>query len=112
MPSWSRTGSEARLATGASGAAAARPQSGRCVASATHAWLALTLAPQDIAKETAQGLVILFILERLYLTRPVSWMEDHIDYLSCQALFFRHSGLSLLQQTKLLYSYKRRISDN
>ena len=67
---------------------------------------------KDIAKETAQGLVILFILERLYLTRPVSWIEDHVDYLSLQALFFRDAGLSMMQQFRLLYTFKRRISDN
>ena len=87
---------------------------------------------QEIGKEVAKGLVILFILERLYLTRPVSWLEEvraarpvlrvvradacspppqHVDYLSLQALFFRHSGLSLLGQARLLYTYKRRISD-
>ena len=67
---------------------------------------------QEIVKEAMQGLVILVILERMYLTRPAAWLESHVDYLSCQALFYSHPGMSLLQQTKLLYSYKRRISDD
>ena len=30
---------------------------------------------QDIAKQVAIGLVIITLLERLQLTRPVSWLE-------------------------------------
>jgi hypothetical protein len=46
---------------------------------------------QDIAKELATGLVILVILERVYLTRPVAWLEEHVDYLSLQV---RHALLA------------------
>ena len=66
---------------------------------------------QDIAKEAAKGVVILMILERLHVTRPVSWLEEHIDYLSVQALFFEEKGLSLYQQTKLLFEFRKRIAD-
>jgi hypothetical protein len=66
---------------------------------------------QDIAKELAKGLLILLLLERFYLTRPAAWLEHHVDYLSCQPLFFSHSGLSWLQQARLLYTYKRRIEE-
>ena len=66
---------------------------------------------QDIAKEAAKGVVILLILERLHVTRPVSWLEDHVDYLSTQALLFEEKGLSLFQQTKLLFEYRKRIAD-
>ena len=67
---------------------------------------------QDILKEAGKALLLLVILERLYMTRPVTWLEQHVDYLSCQALLFRHTGLSLLQQARLLYTYKRRITDD
>jgi hypothetical protein len=30
---------------------------------------------QDIVKEAVKGVIILAILERLFLTRPVSWLE-------------------------------------
>ena len=30
---------------------------------------------QDIVKEAVKGIIILAILERLFLTRPVSWLE-------------------------------------
>ena len=32
---------------------------------------------QDILKEAVKGMVILAILERLHLTRPVNWLEEH-----------------------------------
>ena len=32
---------------------------------------------QDILKEAFKGMVILAILERLHLTRPVNWLEEH-----------------------------------
>ena len=32
---------------------------------------------QDILKEVVKGMVILAILERLHLTRPVNWLEEH-----------------------------------
>ena len=67
---------------------------------------------QDIAKETAKGLVILAVLERLHITRPLSWLEDHLDYLSVQALLFRENGrLNSFQASKLIYSFRRRIGD-
>lgn len=66
---------------------------------------------QDIAKEALQGVIILLILERLFLTRPVSWMETHVDYLSCQALLFGREKMSLLQQTRLVHRFRTRISD-
>jgi hypothetical protein len=37
---------------------------------------------KDIATEAAKAAVILFVLERLFLTRNASWLEEHIDYLS------------------------------
>jgi hypothetical protein len=32
---------------------------------------------QDILKEVVKGMIILAILERLHLTRPVNWLEEH-----------------------------------
>ncbi len=74
------------------------------------------------------------ILERLCLTRPSSWMESHMDYLSvqarvhaarplllqtaadscvplAQALLWDKVKLNLWQQTRLLFSFQKRISD-
>ena len=66
---------------------------------------------QDMAKEAGRGILILVILETLMLTRQVSWLEEHIDYLSCAALLLRAKRLSLYQQTRLFFTYRSRISD-
>ena len=52
-----------------------------------HAGMGAAAEWKDILKEAAKGVLILAILERLHLTRPVSWLEDHSAYgvLSCAA---------------------------
>ena len=92
---------------------------------------------KDISTEAAKTIVILAILERMHVTKSVSWLEDvrallaapmrvlclrnsdatvrsplqHIDYMSTQALLFQHVGLSMYQQTKLFYTFRTRICD-
>lgn len=36
---------------------------------------------RDVAREALKGAAILAILETLYLTRNIHWLEDHVDYL-------------------------------
>ncbi len=66
---------------------------------------------QDILKEAVKGAIILAILERLRLTRPVNWLEEHVDYYSVQALLFQEKEMTLFQQTRLFFSYRSRIAD-
>jgi hypothetical protein len=40
---------------------------------------------KDIVTEAAKAAILLAILERLFLTRPASWVESNVDYLSTQA---------------------------
>ena len=65
---------------------------------------------KDIFIETLKAAVILVILERLFLTRPASWLEEHIDYYSIQALLYKRAGLSVWQQTKLFFQHTKRLS--
>jgi hypothetical protein len=39
---------------------------------------------QDIVHEVVKAIVVMLILERLFISSPVGWMEEHIDYLSVQ----------------------------
>jgi hypothetical protein len=60
---------------------------------------------------------------RLRTTSHASWRiracfrasrqpQEHVDYLSLQALLFeRNTGLNLYQQTRLLYAFQRRVAD-
>ena len=43
---------------------------------------------RDVLKEALNGALVLVVLETLYLTRNVHWLEEHIDLLSLQALLF------------------------
>ena len=43
---------------------------------------------QDIAKEAFKAVFIMLILERLFISSPVGWIEEHIDYLSVQVRSF------------------------
>ena len=86
---------------------------------------------RDIVKEAAKGMLILILLETLMLTRDSSWMEvgrracalcdcavsltlqalqDHVDYLSCQALMFGRASSNLFSQAKLVFIRSRRLS--
>lgn len=92
----------------------------------------------DIVHETLKGAFVMVLMERLFLTRNTSWLEarrmrdahdserahadavrapvlslyaqDHIDYLSLQALLFKRSGLSFVQQARLLFAHSKRVS--
>ena len=66
---------------------------------------------KGIAREALVTVLFLVVLETLHLTRSVTWIEEHADYLSLQTLLMRHTQLSLLQQTRLLYAFQSRLSD-
>jgi hypothetical protein len=57
------------------------------------------------------AVAVVAIAERLHLTRPVSWLEDHVDYMSTSALLLEHGGLSFFQELRLLFTFRRRLSD-
>ena len=65
---------------------------------------------KDIAVEAVKATVIMIILERLFLTRNSAWLEEHMDYLSIQALLFKRGGLSTFQQTRLFFRYTKRLA--
>lgn len=85
---------------------------------------------KDIVQEAAKGMVILVVMETLMLTRDSSWLEvrwgqargallcvgslcvcvqDHVDYLCCQALMFGRASTSLFSQAKLIFIRSRRL---
>jgi hypothetical protein len=66
---------------------------------------------RDVARQAAMAVAVVAIAERLHLTRPVSWLEDHVDYMSTSALLLEHGGLSFFQELRLLFTFRRRLSD-
>ena len=65
---------------------------------------------KEIGREALKAAIVLAIMERLFLTRNSSWLEEHLDYYSLQALLFKRAGLSIWQQTKLFFSHTKRLS--
>ena len=44
---------------------------------------------KDIVQEALKAAIIMLVLERLYVSSPIAWMEDHIDFLSVQAVMLQ-----------------------
>ena len=66
---------------------------------------------RDVLREAVISLLVLAIAERLHLTRPVAWLEEHIDYISTSALLLEHGGLSFFQELRLFFTFRRRLVD-
>ena len=41
---------------------------------------------KDILNQVFKALFVMVILERLHLSSPVGWLEEHVDHLSVQAV--------------------------
>ena len=85
---------------------------------------------KDVAIEALKAAVILAILERLYLTSNARWLEvratrvhcspgvltrvrlqDHIDYISLQALLVKRHGLGIVGQVRTFWHHSKRLAD-
>ena len=66
---------------------------------------------RDVLREAILSILVLAVLERVHLTRRVSWLEEHIDYMSTAALLLEHGGLSYFQELRLFFTFRRRLGD-
>jgi hypothetical protein len=66
---------------------------------------------KEILIEAGKGMLVLVIMERLLLTSDIGFFENQLDYLCLQALLFKHSGLSIVQQVRLLFARSKRLQD-
>ena len=66
---------------------------------------------RDVLRQAVTSILVLAIAERLHLTRPVAWLEDHIDYISTSALLLEHGGLSFFQELRLFFTFRGRLTD-
>ena len=65
---------------------------------------------QDILSQALRGAVVLAILERLYLTRPTPWLEEHLDFACLQATIFGRHVLSFSDQIGIFWRNTRRLA--
>ena len=64
-----------------------------------------------VLQEAAKAALLLALLERLCLTRNATWLEAWIDYASLQALMFKRGSLTVVQQTRIMLTHTKRLSD-
>jgi hypothetical protein len=67
-------------------------------------------AVQDILQEALRGAVVVVILERLYLTRSVFWLEQHLDYLCLQSSILGNTALGFTAQIGVFWHNTRRLA--
>jgi hypothetical protein len=69
---------------------------------------------KDVVRQALRALLVLVLLELLLLTPHDSWLEQHVDYLSLQALLYRQQQRppSLYGQLRLLMAHTKRVVDD
>jgi hypothetical protein len=82
---------------------------------------------RDAAQSGLRACIVLVVLERLCLTSDASWLGEHVDFLSLEAMLFRHVDgggagggddgaapqkppLHWAQQLRLFFAHTRRIA--
>ena len=65
---------------------------------------------QDILHEALRGAVVVVILERLYLSRSVFWLEDYLDYLCLQSTIFGNAALGFTDHIGVFWRNTRRLA--
>ena len=56
---------------------------------------------KDIFQEAVRGIIILAILERLMLTRHSSWLDEHLDFYSVQAMLYTDKVVKFTKQIQV-----------
>ncbi len=72
---------------------------------------ALVSSDQHAPSQALKAALILVILDVLRITRDRPWLEEHIDFVSAQALLFNGAARNWWQQTRLLVQVQRRMLD-
>jgi hypothetical protein len=66
---------------------------------------------QQIVVAALKGALVLAILERLCLTRPLQWLEEAVDYYSLHALLLSDPSAGLTGAIRTFYSHTKRLED-
>ena len=67
---------------------------------------------QDVFQTAAKAAVLLVILDMLRLTKNATWFEEHVDFVSLQAVLFNGAARSWWQQTHTLVKLQSRLTDD
>ena len=68
---------------------------------------------REVVNEALKAALLLLVLESLYLTRNVHWLEENVDHASLQALLFGRAAppLGPLRRARLYFDFQRRLTD-
>ena len=67
---------------------------------------------QEVFKTAAKTALILVILDLLRLSKNASWFEEHVDFVSMQAVLFNGAAKSWWQQTRTLVRLQARLTED
>ena len=67
---------------------------------------------QEVLKTAAKTALILVILDLLRLSKNASWFEEHVDFVSMQAVLFNGAAKSWWQQTRQLVRMQARLTED
>ena len=88
----------------------------RCAAPGTDALAAARLLQasewQDVAITAFKAALLIVVLNALRLTKNQSWFEEHIDFVSMQALLFNGAARGWWQQTHALVRMRARLTED
>ena len=66
---------------------------------------------QEVFKTAAKTALILVILDLLRLSKNATWFEEHVDFVSMQAVLFNGAARSWWAQTRTLVRLQARLTD-
>ena len=66
---------------------------------------------QDVAIEACKVALILVVLDLLRITKDRPWFEEHVDFISIQAMLFNGAARNWWQQTRVLVRFQTRMTD-
>ena len=67
---------------------------------------------QEVFKTAAKTAVVLVVLDMLRLTRNSKWFEEHVDFVSMQALLFNGAARGWWAQTHKLVKLQARLTED
>ena len=67
---------------------------------------------QDVFIEASKVAVILVLLDLLRFTKDRPWFEEHVDFISIQAMLFNGAARNWWQQTRVLVRFQTRMAED
>jgi hypothetical protein len=67
---------------------------------------------QEVFKTAAKTALVLVVLDLLRLSKNASWFEEHVDFVSLQAVLFNGAAKSWWQQTRQLVRMQARLVED